>query len=181
MQHFPLQASEQLPFQRAARDEQIIVANAIAAVGVHRASVARIASRLPLPGNDRDASTTARALEKAREIIWFCHGTTGSSESVDYKLFAPIGFLPRRDLNAEGDRLHKIFVQCAHKHLFVGSNIRESRPFRISYLPPTGREGFWATTDAGNEWLSAATGAFVLPRVFKNSKLPADSKRASMP
>ena len=33
----------------------------------------------------------------------------------------------------------------AQKHLFVGSDIRKSNPYRISYLRATGRKGFWAT------------------------------------
>lgn len=69
MQDFLLQAGEQLLFESTARDEQIVFANAIAAVSVHRTAVARIAARFPLPGNDGDASTTARTLEKAGEEI----------------------------------------------------------------------------------------------------------------
>jgi len=30
------------------------------------------------------------------------------------------------------------------KHLFVGSDIRKTHPYRISYLRATGRKGFWA-------------------------------------
>ena len=55
-------------------------------------------------------------------------------------------FLPWHRFEFEGLAQHRF-----QKHLFVGSNIRKSHPCRISYLRPTGRKGFWATTDAGPE------------------------------
>ena len=48
-------------------------------------------------------------------------------------------------------------------HLIVGSDIRKSHAFRTNCLRPTVREGFWATTDPGPEWLSTTNFPEALP------------------
>jgi hypothetical protein len=57
-----------------------------------------------------------------------------------------------RSMMAGGPHLH------AHKHLFVGSDICKSHPYRINYLRATGRKGFWATR-------GPRTGSILLPVV----------------
>jgi len=47
-----------------------------------------------------------------------------------------------------------VMQSSAQKHLFVGNNIRKSHLCRISDLRPTGRKGFWATTEAASEMAS---------------------------
>src|SRR6266404_6508703 len=49
-------------------------------------------------------------------------------------------FLPWHRFEFEGLAQHRF-----QKHLFVGSDIRESDARRIRYLRTTGRKGFWAT------------------------------------
>jgi hypothetical protein len=39
----------------------------------------------------------------------------------------------------------------AQNHLFVGSDIRKSRPYRISYLQLTARTRFWATAEQAHK------------------------------
>jgi len=67
VQDLGLQACEQLFVENHSRNQQIVCAHAIAAVGVHRAAVARIVALSPLTRNDRDAAVAAGAFQESSE------------------------------------------------------------------------------------------------------------------
>jgi Transposase DDE domain/Domain of unknown function (DUF4461) len=44
-----------------------------------------------------------------------------------------------------------VYLIFQQTHMFVGSDIRKSRPYRISYLQLTARAGFWATAEQAHK------------------------------
>jgi len=69
MQDLRLQTRKELALEQAPGDQQVIPANAVAAVGVHRAPVARIVAFSPLARNDCDAAAADGTLQQAGEEI----------------------------------------------------------------------------------------------------------------